>query len=283
MPQISGGGRRQGADSCTRLPLLWKRNLGTGGGSLLCGKNLLLAGPKATGKNILAENLAAVFCRPVWDISFHVNMDAASLIGADTFENNQVTFRPGPVSQCAARGGFGILDEINMAKNEALAVLHGILDFRRTIDVPGYSRIPLKEETRFIATMNYGYAGTRELNEALASRFVVIRMPVISSENLRRLLKNRFPRLSDKYARQYALLFADIQEKCRNGEISSKPLDLRGLLDAIQLTEMGVEAGMALDMGITNKSFDEYEQALVRDMIRGRISGKMGREKVFSQ
>lgn len=40
--------------------------------ALLCGKNLLLSGEKATGKNVLAENLAAVFGRPAWDISFHV-------------------------------------------------------------------------------------------------------------------------------------------------------------------------------------------------------------------
>ena len=46
--------------------------------ALLCGENLLLAGGKATGKNVLAENLAAAFGRPAWDISFHVNMDAAS-------------------------------------------------------------------------------------------------------------------------------------------------------------------------------------------------------------
>ena len=33
--------------------------------ALLCGENLLLAGGKATGKNVLAENLAAAFGRPV--------------------------------------------------------------------------------------------------------------------------------------------------------------------------------------------------------------------------
>ena len=32
--------------------------------ALLCGENLLLAGGKATGKNVLAENLAAAFGRP---------------------------------------------------------------------------------------------------------------------------------------------------------------------------------------------------------------------------
>ena len=61
--------------------------------ALLCGENLLLAGGKATGKNVLAENLAAAFGRPAWDISFHVNMDAASLIGMDTFESGQDVYK----------------------------------------------------------------------------------------------------------------------------------------------------------------------------------------------
>ena len=124
--------------------------------ALLCGENLLLVGPKATGKNVLAECLAAAFGRPSWDVSFYINTDAASLVGTDTFKDGAVSFRPGPITQCATLGGFGVLDEINMAKNESLAVLHASLDFRRIIDVPGYDRIVMDEATRFIATMNYG-------------------------------------------------------------------------------------------------------------------------------
>lgn len=125
--------------------------------AILCGENLLLVGPKATGKNVLAENLATVFGRPSWNVSFYINTDAATLLGTDTFENGAVQLRKGPIYQCAEVGGFGVLDEINMAKNESLAVLHATLDFRRSIDMPGYERIPLHDATRFIATMNYGY------------------------------------------------------------------------------------------------------------------------------
>ena len=170
--------------------------------ALLCGRNLLLAGSKATGKNVLAENLSMAFDRPAWNVSFHVNMDAASLIGMDTFTGGEVTFRPGPVYLCAQSGGFGILDEINMAKNEALAVLHATLDYRRAIDVPGYDRVEVDEAARFIGTMNYGYAGTRELNEALTSRFVVIQMPTIAEDGLERLLSDEFPTLEKKYRGQ---------------------------------------------------------------------------------
>ena len=72
--------------------------------ALLCGEHLLLAGPKATGKNVLAENLAAVFGRPVWDVSMYVNVDAAALIGA--LRGGQVEFREGPVSKCARLGAL---------------------------------------------------------------------------------------------------------------------------------------------------------------------------------
>ena len=153
--------------------------------ALLQGENVLLCGEKATGKNILADNLAWLFGRPSYNISFHVNTDSSTLIGTDTFTGGEVRLRRGPVAQAAQEGGFCILDEINMAKNEAMAVMHSVLDYRRLIDVPGYQPIPMHPATRFIATMNYGYAGTRELNEALVSRFVVIRMPTLEEGQLR--------------------------------------------------------------------------------------------------
>lgn len=56
--------------------------------ALLEGENLLLCGDKATGKNVLAENLAWIFGRPLYNISFHVNTDSNSLIGTDTFADN---------------------------------------------------------------------------------------------------------------------------------------------------------------------------------------------------
>ena len=249
--------------------------------ALLCGENLLLAGGKATGKNVLAENLAAAFVRPSWDISFHVNMDAASLIGMDTFADGQVVFRPGPVYRCAQCGGFGVLDEINMAKNEALAVLHATLDHRRVIDVPGYECIPLHPATRFIATMNYGYAGTKELNEALVSRFVVIQMPMISKESLIKLIRKDYPDIREEGAGELTFMFLELHKKCENGEISSKALDLRGLLGAVGLMEKGLDIFTALDMGITNKTFDTYEQTLIRDTIRTRISKKTVKKDLF--
>ena len=246
---------------------IWEQALG----ALLAGENLLLVGAKATGKNVLAENLAYCFGRGDWNVSFHVNMDAAMMLGSDTFRDGQVQFRPGPVYECASQGGFCILDEINMARNEALAALHSMLDFRRILDIPGYGRLKMHPATRFIATMNYGYAGTRELNEALASRFAVIALPPANEHMLANLLEKQYGRLSDKIRSSVIALFMDLQLKYQQGEISSKAVDLRGLLGALGIYQQGLGLRSALQMGLVNKVFNKDERQIIQDLLDLRI------------
>ena len=219
------------------MPYYGREVLEMGIAAVLQGENLLLTGAKATGKNILAENLAWIFGRPVYNVSFHVNTNSGDLIGTDTFVDNQVQLRKGSIYRCAQYGGFGILDEINMAKNDAVSVLHAALDYRRCIDVPGYDRIDMHEAARFIATMNYGYAGTKELNEALVSRFLVIDMPAQDEETLEFILKRKFPRIKDTALKQWIGLFMDLQLKAYNSEITTKALDLRGVIGALKTVE----------------------------------------------
>ena len=249
---------------------------------ILEGENILLTGPKATGKNVLAENLAWIFGRPSYNVSFHVQTGSAELIGTDTFRNNQVELRKGTICLCAEQGAFGILDEINMAKNDAVSVMHAVLDDRRYMDIPGYERIYLQESTRFIATMNHGYAGTRELNEALVSRFMVIDMPKQSGETLEKILKTVFPDALPEKLSQFIGVFLDLQKKAENGEISTKALDLRGLIAALKTIRCGLSPLQAVRMGIVNKCFDRFERDIVNDVVMVRIPEEWTREDIFA-
>ena len=248
---------------------------------ILQGQNLLLTGPKATGKNILAENLAYIFNRPSYNISFHVNTNSGDLIGTDTFEDNEVKLRKGSIYRCAEYGGFGILDEINMAKNDAVSVLHATLDYRRSIDVPGYDKIDLHPAARFIGTMNYGYAGTKELNEALVSRFLVIDMPAQTEETLGFIFHQMFPNARESAIEQFVGLFLDLQLKALNSEISTKALDLRGLLAAMKIVDVGLSPAKAVRMGVVNKTFDVFEKEIVEDVVSTRIPSEWTREDVY--
>lgn len=153
-----------------------------------------------------------------------------------------------------------------MAKNEALSVVHSALDYRRVIDVSGYDRLKIHDATRFIGTMNYGYIGTCDLNETLVSRFLVIDMPTISESDLAKLFAEN-TNLNNKSIDSFVKLFLDLQEKSLNSEISSKAVDLRGLLSSINLMERGLSLRDSLDLGITDKTFDQYEKEIVRDVI----------------
>ncbi len=263
------------------VPFYGKEILEMAIAALLQGENVLLSGSKATGKNILAENLAWIFGRPSYNISFNVNTDSSSLIGTDTFVDNEVRLRKDPVYQCAENGGFGVFDEINMAKNDAVSVLHATLDYRRLIDVPGYDKIELHPATRFIGTMNYGYAGTRELNEALVSRFLVIDMPALTEETLLLILRANFPDAKEEGIRAFAGLFLDLQTKAQNSEISTKPLDLRGMIGAMKTVRCGLTPRAAVTMGITNKSFDIFEKEIVGDIVMTRIPEEWTGSELF--
>ncbi len=249
--------------------------------AFLSGKNILLVGSKSTGKNVLAENLSQIFNRPMRNVSFHVNIDSQVLIGSDTLANGNVVFRDGPVTSACKCGGLLVLDEINMARNEAMAVLHSILDYRRIIDIPGNDLIEIHPATRFIATMNYNYEGTRELNEALLSRFVIIDMPTISAKDLNKLLKDNYPKLKKEIKDQLVKLFFDIKTKADSGEISDSAIDLRGIFDSLDLVKAGLKLDEAFQMCLVNKVFDPYEKTLIRDVIQARFKENLSGGDVF--
>ena len=59
----------------------------------------------------------------------------------------------------------------------------------------------------------------------------------------------------------------------RQREISTKALDLRGLLSALHLMEKGISSGQALELGIINKAFDPFERQLVADAVGAASPG----------
>lgn len=243
--------------------------------AILSGKNLLLVGEKSTGKNVLAENLAKLFQRPLWNVSLHMSIDAAALIGDDSLRDGNVFFREGPITVASKVGGFAVLDEINMAKNEALAVLHSTLDYRRIIDMPGYDLIKIHPATRFIATMNEGYEGTRDLNEALLSRFVVLKMPAMAESDLKQLIEETYPNLKPAFLSDLTRLVADMDKKAAANEIARHAVDIRGLFDALDLVKEGLELNDALAMTLANKLFDPFEEALLTDLFKARFKAPL--------
>ena len=160
-----------------------------------------------------------------------------------------------------------------MAKNDAVSVLHATLDYRRSIDVPGYDKIDLHPAARFIGTMNYGYAGTKELNEALVSRFLVIDMPAQTEESLEFIFHRMFPNIKENARTQFIGVFLDLQLKATNSEISTKPLDLRGLC-SMKIVEPDFLRESSY-YGSGEQDFRYFEKEIVEDIRENQNSGRL--------
>ncbi len=81
--------------------------------------------------------------------------------------------------------------------------------------------------------------------------------------------------------KQWIGLFMDLQLKAYNSEITTKSLDLRGMIGALKTIEEGLKPGLAVKMGVVNKCFDMFEKEIVQDVVMTRIPDSWTREDVF--
>ena len=97
-----------------------------------------------------------------------------------------------------------------------------------------------------------------------------------------RILKENFPDAKEEGLKHFAGLFLDLQLKAQNSEISTKALDLRGLLASMKIVESGLSPWLAVKMGVVNKTFDIFEKEIVEDVVRTRIPEQWTKEDVYA-
>ena len=171
-----------------------------------------------------------------------------------------------------------ILLEINIANDYFKAKRQADL-LQNDIELKEKEVYDLKHE--LIVSDSKAETATKELNEALVSRFLVIDMPAQTEETLGFIFHQMFPNARESAIEQFVGLFLDLQLKALNSEISTKALDLRGLLAAMKIVDVGLSPAKAVRMGVVNKTFDVFEKEIVEDVVSTRIPSEWTREDVY--
>jgi len=155
---------------------------------------VLLIGETGTGKTTIIREIALEENKHLVRISVNGSMGVEEILGKWLVEKGTTKWQDGILTDAVRKGHWVVMDEINAALPEILFTLHSLLDDDRSITLPEKDNEIIKphEDFRFFATMNppEEYAGTKDMNKALMSRFTaVLHIEVLDEVNEVKLLE----------------------------------------------------------------------------------------------
>lgn len=215
--------------------------------------NVLLTGPKGTGKTSLPQEFAAAHRFPFFTAHCQLITERDDWWGTKELSVERGTFfeKAAFLDAVETPGCVICLDEANRTHPENLNALFGLLDHRRSAFVPLIKReVRVAEGVVFFVTLNEGfeYMGTVGLDEALRDRMTYsIRMQYPPKRHEQAILQAR-----TGVAEDVAEKLCEFAQRVRRNPQQSIPVSTRQLLGAAQLVSEGMSLPEAVQFGVVN-------------------------------
>ena len=238
-------------------------------------------GPSGTGKTTTIQIIAGALNLPIIKVTGSRNIDEPYLFGKYILKNGSTEFLYGPLSLALKYGALFLFDEINMIEADVLSSLNDILEKKGATKVLENGEIITAHRNFcFGETMNFGYAGTNDLNISHKSRIQMkVKISKLSIEQNLQIIQSN-SKISRKIAKKM-LPFIDIINDLiiENGNEFSQHIDIRNIInwanvsialdyDYIQAAIPTVIAGL-LEEDITIQN-SEVDEILLSDSIASK-------------
>ncbi|MCL2147717.1 MAG: AAA family ATPase [Methanomassiliicoccaceae archaeon] len=160
---------------------------------------VLFHGPAGTGKTMSCKLVCQEVRLPIMDVVNCTESLDEFVLGKFIPEGDRIVFKESYVTKAIRDGGAVVFEEINFAKPQHLAFLNSLLDDNGFVRLDNGEVVRRHPDFRFFATMNMGYFGTKELNQALYNRFnAIVEIASLSDEAIARMLTARVPECKGK-------------------------------------------------------------------------------------
>lgn len=236
--------------------------------------NVLLVGPKGTGKTSLPREFAAANRRPFFTIHCQLISERDDWWGSQELSIERGTYfeKAAFLDAVETPGCVILLDEANRTHPENLNALFGFLDHRRMAYVPALKReVAVSPGVVFFVTLNegYEYVGTNPVDEALRDRMTyAVRMGYVPKRVEVSILERR-----TGIDGETAQKLAEFARTVRRNPKLAVPVSTRQLLGAASLVAEGMALPDAVLFSVVNAMGEDVDrQALLQAL---QASGKV--------
>jgi nitric oxide reductase NorQ protein len=228
--------------------------------AVLRGENIMLRGDAGTGKTLAVTTVARVMDRPFFYFNLGATQDPRStLIGNTHFNKETGTYfaQSTFVKAIQTEGAVILLDELSRAHPEAWNILMTVLDesqrYLRIDESPDTEVVKVADGVSFLATSNEGiqYTSTRKVDFALADRFAILEMDILSKIQQQSLIRHACPKIDDKTVEILTSIYDQINTELatNNGKIQTR-MSTRSMIRAARHICDGFSINEALDLCI---------------------------------
>lgn len=244
-------------------------------------ESVMLIGETGTGKTTLVSELAKEQEKVLHRVSVNGSMSVDEILGKWLAKDGSTYWIDGILTRAVREGHWVIFDEINAMLPEMGFALHSLLDDARTITLAEKDGELIKAhpDFRFFGGMNPSedYAGTKEVNMALMSRFAgVFYIDVFPVEQEVKVLKRH--NVTDSIANKLVNLAFQLRELRKKGDMSTF-VSTRDIIQAGKLATSGLNFDQAVLFAVFNKLTEEERTDLGSKAIFKSIKEELPKTK----
>lgn len=247
---------------------------------------VLLIGPTGTGKTSFIRYLAHETNNGFRRLNLNGSTTADELVGHYVIDDKKSGMRwvDGVLLDAMKNGYWLLLDELNAGLPEVLFVLQSVLDDDKFLVVAEHEGEIVRpvEGFRIFATMNPSleYAGTRDLNKALLSRFpIVVQTNHVDAVSEIAIVKSHCPSVAEKDLTVMVKIAEDIRKGKANGTLSfvcstRELINWAKLIPSVGLKE-------AAELSVLNKCEIDTDKKTLEDIFKMQF-GKWDKKQVLT-